>query len=232
MMSNMKPTAWLTVLAVASLTTGTAAAQSFGGGSYTDREGHWEGYLGARLLLSGSADFSGGSSIDTDDDLGFNFGFGYNFSDHLLVSAEMGWNSVDYDGNLVSGDVPPAASRRISGDLETASLGANVTWHFLSGPLTPYVSGSLGWTWIDTNIATGPPQTGCWWDPWWGYICQPIYDTISDDSGSYGLGAGIRWDFNNGGFARFGYDERWFDIKNAEGTPDFGSFRLEFGGKF
>ena len=48
---------------------------------------------------------------------------------------------------------------------------------------------------------------------------------------SYGLGVGVRWDFAPGGFVRFGYDERWLDIENANGTPDFGSFRLEVGGK-
>jgi hypothetical protein len=42
----------------------------------------------------------------------------------------------------------------------------------------------------------------------------------------------VRWDFGPGAFARFGYEERWLDIDNANGTPTFGSFRLEIGGKF
>ena len=231
-MTKMHRLSWLVATTVAVLAAAPVSAQSFGGGNYSEREGHWEAYVGTRLLLSDSADFAGGSSIETEDDLGFNFGFGYNFSDHLLISGEMGWNTIDYDGTLVSADAPPNLSARISGDLDTAALNASITWHFLSGPITPFVTGTLGWTWIDTNIATGPPEFGCWWDPWYGQICTPIYDTVSDDAGSYGLGAGVRWDFNNGGYGRIAYDERWLDIKNANGTPTFGSFRLEFGGKF
>ncbi len=208
-----------------------ALAQAFRASSSNSRAEHWEGFAGARLFLSSSADFAGGSDIKTEDDLGFDFGFGYNVSDHILISGEMGWNTISYDGNLASADTP-GVTARISGELETASIGGTVTWHLLAGPLTPYVSGTLAWTWVDTNIAQGPPDVGCWWDPWWGQICAPIYNTVSDDSASYGLGAGLRWDFSPGGFVRFGYDERWLDIKNANGTPDFGSFRLEVGGKF
>jgi len=223
----------VTLIAVAVATAGlapVALAQSFGAPSGSGRAQRWEAFAGARLILSDSADFAGGSNIDTEDDLGFDFGFGYNISDHLLLGGEMGWNTISYDGNLVS--EPPGLSARISGELETASIGGSATWHFLSGPLTPYVSGTLAWTWIDTNIAQGPPDIGCWWDPWWGQICAPIYDTVSDDAASYGLGVGVRWDFGPGGFARIGYDERWLDVKNANGTPDFGSFRFEIGGLF
>jgi opacity protein-like surface antigen len=208
-----------------------AVGQSFGSPS-TGRAQRWEAFAGGRLIQSESVDFPGGSNIDTEDDLGFDFGFGYNVSDHLLFSGEMGWNTISYDGNILSAPPSPPDSDRISGELETASIGGSVTWHLLSGPLTPYVSGTLGWTWVDTNIAQGPPDIGCWWDPWWGQICAPVYDTVSDDAASYGLGVGIRWDFGPGGFARFGYDERWLDVENANGTPSFGSFRLEIGGIF
>jgi opacity protein-like surface antigen len=209
-----------------------AAAQAFGAPSSHDRGQRWEGSFGARLLMSDSADFAGGSTIDTEDDLGFVFGFGYHFNDRWLLSGEMSWNTVSYDGDLISADLPPANPVRINGELDTGSIGGMLTFHLLEGPLTPYASASLGWTWVDTNIATGPPDIGCWWDPFWGQICTPIYDTVSDDSASYGLGLGVRWDFGPGAFARFGYEERWLDIKNADGTPSFGSFRLDIGSKF
>jgi len=210
---------------------GSASAQAFGAPSSHDRAGRWEGFFGARLLLSDSADFAGGSSIDTEDDLGFAFGMGYNFNNHWSLSGEMSWADLSYDGDVVSG-TDSTISERISGELDVGTIGATLTFHLLEGPLTPYASASLGWTWIDTNIATGSPEFGCWWDPWWGYICTPVVDTVSDDSTNYGLGLGLRWDFGPSAFARFGYEQRWLDIQNANGTPDFGSFRLDVGGKF
>jgi opacity protein-like surface antigen len=218
----------LLALAGAALLPASAALAQYS----NNRAQHWEAWAGARLIQSGTVDFPGGSNIKTEDDLGFDFGFGYNIDDHWLVSGEIGWNTVSYAGNLASSDVPPASPARISGDMDTGSIGASVTYNLLDGPITPYVSGTLAWTWIDTNIAVGPPDIGCWWDPWWGQICTPIVNTIGDDSASYGLGVGVRWDFAPGGFVRFGYDERWLDIQNANGTPDFGSFRLEVGGKY
>ena len=130
-------------------------------------------------------------------------------------------------GLEVSMYMPPSETSR-----DVASIGATLTFHLLEGPLTPFATASLGWTWIDTNIATGPPELGCWWDPWWGQICTPIVDTASDDSASYGIGLGVRWDFGPGAFARVAYEQRYLDIQNANGTPDFGSVRFDIGAKF
>ena len=44
-------------------------------------------------------------------------------------------------------------------------------YKFLDGMFRPFVETGLGGTWVNTNIASGPPQVGYWWDPWWGYIC-------------------------------------------------------------
>jgi hypothetical protein len=111
--------------------------------------------------MSESLDFKGGSSLETDDELGFSFGLGYNLSQRLLLT----------------------------GELDVGSFSGIATWHFMDGPITPYVSATLGWTWVDSNIADGPPQVGCWWDPWYGYICTSLTETKSDTSMSYGFGA-------------------------------------------
>lgn len=196
------------------------------------RTGHTEAYFGARIGLGETVDFAGGSSVETEDDLGFAFGFGHHFNENFLLSGEFGWSSIDYDGVRVAAPPTPAQSERISEELDTASMNVIATWHFRPGPLTPYASATLGWTWIDTNIATGPPQAACWWDPWWGYICTPVQETLREDSMNYGLGLGVRWEMNPGTFLRFGYEQRWLDIDHALGTPAFGALRLEIGSMF
>lgn len=196
------------------------------------RTAHSEAYFGVRTVFGETVNFPGGSSIETDDDLGFAIGFGHHFNEHLLLSGEFAWSTIDYDGTIVSADLPALPSQRISGELETGSMSASATWHFLPSALTPYASATLGWTWIDTNIATGPPQAACWWDPWWGYICTPVQETLREDGINYGLGLGIRWAMSPAAFLRLGYEHRWLDIANALGTPAFGGLRLEIGTMF
>lgn len=195
------------------------------------RAGAWEAYGGLRLQFGETVDFRGGSTIETDDEPAFGFGFGYHFSERLLVGGDMTFGTVDYDGTVVSAD-DPGLQEAISGEFDVFGISANATWHFIEGPLTPYVTASLGYVSVDTNIAEGPPELGCWWDPWYGYICASFVDTKTEDAFSYGLGFGGRWDFATGWFARLGYEERWVDIGKASGTPGFSGLRLEIGARY
>lgn len=208
-----------------------SSAQSFGVSGSGDRANHWEIFGGLRPVFSETVDFDGGSTIDTDDDLGFAFGFGYNIDEHLLVGGEMAWSSIDYDGTVRSADTP-GSTASLSGEFDTFALSGNLTYHFMEGPLTPYASATLGYTWVDSNIATGPPVTGCWWDPWFGYICDTFVDTKTEESFNYGLGVGVRWDFARGWFGRLSYEQRWFSLDEADGTPTFGGLHIDVGSKF
>jgi opacity protein-like surface antigen len=226
-------TAPVLVAAALAAALATAPAHAEWGAS---RAQNWEFYIGANVLMSETIDFRGGSSIELDEDLGVALGFAYNVNEHLLLGGEMIFNSVSYEGVLPSADDPPAEARRILGELDIGSIAAMATWHFLPGTVTPYVSGSVGWTWIDTNIATGPPTIGCWWDPWFGYICRSTVNTRTEESFSYAVGAGMRWDFGWGGgfrgFGRVGYDRRWVDFSNSTGSPALDAVRVEFGARF
>ena len=92
-----------------------------------------------------------------------------------------------------------------------------------------FVTGGLGWSWVDTNIATEPPQVGCWWDPWYGYICTSFQDTKTLDGLAYQLGVGARYDFSDTLAVHGSYRINWIDFDQAEGTPDFDGFELRVG---
>lgn len=124
----------------------------------------WETRLGILFQGSADSDFEGGSSVDVDDDVGFRIGAGYHFSDNLEVGVNLDFIENDYSGTLASAD-PPGLTFGIDGELESTSLTADLTYNFFPGRFTPFITGALGWTWIDTNIAEGPPQGVCWWDP-------------------------------------------------------------------
>jgi opacity protein-like surface antigen len=194
-----------------------------------DRGQTWEIWAETRFLSGKTVDFDHGSSIKTDDDVGFGLGFGYNISEHWLVGFDFSYNEMSYNATIASANTPPLAAAAVSGSAQLSRFGGSVTYNILERAITPYVSANLGYVYADTNIPNGPPQSGCWWDPWYGYICSTWQSTFGSHAVEYGVGAGVRWDSQHSFFVRFGYEQDWINFSNANGTPAFGLIRLQFG---
>jgi hypothetical protein len=220
--------AGLAVLSIASLAA-TLPAES------ADRAGTWETRLDITYNNSTDWDFEGGTTADIDSDTSLLLGVSYHMTDQLELGGNVTFGQTDYDADIatdLNGDAVTDGVISVSGEYESTSLLFDATWNFLPGDFSPFVSASLGWAWIDTNIATEPPQTGCWWDPWWGYICDTFYDTKSLDGFAYGFDVGARYDISDTFAIHGSYRMFWVDLNNASGTPDIDGFRLGVGWKF
>lgn len=209
----MKPL--ILLLLASALVAHAAAAQ--------EREPGWE--IGAHLLYMNNEDvgFRGGSSVATDDEVGVSISVGYRFNSRFELHLDLDSYSVDYDVSIVSDSNAPFRGR---GTLDTISPRLNATFNFLDGPLTPYVTVGIGWSFIDTNIPEGPPYLDCFWDPWWGRICERRQDTRTVDELTYAAGLGLRWDLSPRFTLRLGYDKKWIDFDQARSTPDFDQFKV------
>jgi opacity protein-like surface antigen len=117
------------------------------------------------------------------------------------------------------------------GTLDTATVALNASYYILDGPLTPYLMGGIGWTFVDSNIPSGPHQGVCWYDPWYGYVCTSYQNTYSKSYFSYDLGLGARWDVMSGFFVRGSAIWQWIDL-GQPGTTDFLGGRLDLGYMF
>ena len=199
----------------------TASAQS--------REGRWEFTLGTNYQLGSTQDFDGGSTLETDDDFGFVMTTGYNITESLATSFGLNWQSVGYDATVIQDG---GGELGISGGYDAWVLSANLIFNLMEGPLTPFVGAGIGYTWIDTNIPNGLPQTGCWWDPWYGYICSTYYPTKSIDAFAYQAMLGLRYSFNPSTFLRLTYTSQWLQLDKADGSPRFDVAGLEIGWMF
>lgn len=196
--------------------------------SMVSRTGHWEGSIGLYGTSSESASGTNGSGIDVDSGIGIGFGLGYNFSEQLALRFDGSWTRPDYDARYTSEEGELVA---LSHELTLFTGQVSGVYRILPGAFTPYVQAGIGWTYVDSNVADGPPITGCWWDPWWGYICSNFYSTYTETNFSWNLGAGLRYDLNRDMFLRGGYEH--VVIEGGEGVePSFDSFRLEVGWKF
>jgi len=229
----VNPAAAMAGLAVGAGAAGPAEGESRGGlfrGTPADRDGHWEARVGASVGNSTDVDFEGGTRATIDGGVGFLLGVGYHYNDHLQFGSTFSFNQEDYEAEI-AGDTD-GESFRAKGSLDTMSLMLDASYNFLTGPFTPFVVGSVGWSWVDTNIATEPPSVGCWWHPWYGYICTSWQDTRTVDGLAYELGVGLRYDFNGSLAADGSYRMRWVDFGNAVDTPSFDGLQLNLIWKF
>jgi outer membrane protein assembly factor BamD len=208
---------------------GSSRAGLFSAGS-ADRDGRWEARAGLLLANSADVDFEGGTTAEIDSGVGFLLGMGYHYNDHLQFGSTFSFDQKDFEAEVV-GDAA-GESFTAKGSLDTMSLMLDVAYNFLTGPFTPFVAGSVGWSWVDTNIATEPPSVGCWWHPWWGYVCTSWQDTRTLDGLAYELGLGLRYDFSDTLAADGSYKMRWADFEHAVDTPSFDGLQLNLIWKF
>jgi opacity protein-like surface antigen len=190
----------------------------------------WETRLGVAYQLNASADFEGGTTAEFASSTGFMVGVGYDLTSHFEIGANVSYDGRDYDASIAGDD--PGEVFPVSGRLDSLGLVFDLTYNFMSGPLTPFVVTGIGWNWVDTNIATRPPQIGCWWDPWYGYVCTSFQDTKTFDGLTYQLGAGLRYHLSDSFSLSGSYRMSWVDFTNATGTPTFDGLNLFLGWRF
>jgi opacity protein-like surface antigen len=214
-------------VAVAVLCAGSAAVCSAQG----TRAGKWEFTL--QPLYSESFDVSGnGSKADVESAWGFGMGFAYNLSDNFSIGGDFSWSQADYTATVSPAAGNPTAAYSVDGEIETSTLRLNATWNILKSAFTPFITGGVGATYVDTNIPNGPPQNYCWYDPWWGYYCGTSVPTKDDTYFSYMAGAGVRWDSPGSFFLRGLVAEQWIDVGGSAGSPGVIFYRIDLGWRF
>ncbi|HVN44750.1 MAG TPA: outer membrane beta-barrel protein [Steroidobacteraceae bacterium] len=206
-----------------------AVAQLMGPGN-GGAMGDWEFRIGPVFQQSKNVEFNGGSNADIDSTTGIRVGTGYYVTNDLIVGMNFGWSQSTFNGT-VKGNL--ANSYIENGHVDFSTLMFDAQYVFpLRSAIKPFVVAGLGWNWINTNIAAGPPQVGCWWDPWWGYVCSGYQPTHGSNSFAYQAGAGVQLNFTRTFSINVDYRYSWIDLSNANGTPGFGAVGLMFVWRF
>ena len=195
-----------------------ASAQGFGGSK-------WEFSVNALYQDSESVNGGGGSGVEIDSDWGLGFTLKYKFTPKFAVGGDLEFLSPRYTATLVD-DQGQTQTFRHTFNQFNGRLKA--TYEFSENNFSPYVEGGFGWTQFDSNVADGPPLVGCWWHPWWGYICSGFYNTITETSFSYGGALGVRYRMRGGSMIKVGYNTYQLDGSSAEVDPTISAWRLEW----
>lgn len=191
-----------------------------------------EFYLAPVFTDSKNYTFEGGSTARTDTGYGLTLGYAFNFDQHTSLGIEVSWADADYKATVQPG---PSNSLNnatdIRGTLETWTVRFLGNYYFMEGNFTPFITGGLGWSYIDTNIPTGLPQNVCWYYPWYGSYCGSYVPTATSTKFSYNAGAGLRMEMGKG-FLRALVNQQWADFGGSYGSTSWTQYRIDFGFKF
>jgi opacity protein-like surface antigen len=212
----------VSLMLLVALVAASATAAHAGLNGPSQRTMTWDYSLQTRYTGSRTYDADGGSKISFNDDLGWGFGFGYNFDEKFVLGGIFSWRSVSYVATAVGED---NNAFDYSNWLDSGTLGLYGDWNILPKRITPYLTGAIGWTWIDTNISAGY-SGGCYWDPWWGYICGNYPVTYGVNSFSYSIGGGLRLEVADNAYFRVGYE---YDGTSEAVSSGWNVLRIDFG---
>ena len=193
-----------------------------------DRADKWEVSISAIFQESKNIDGDGGSSLDVDSDFGFGFNFAYNWSDKLSFGMDFEFLQPDYKAILVD-DTGLLNDLVIDHEMSQINYRFTGTFNMTEGPFTPFLEAGLGWSYFDSNVQDGPAQIGCWWHPWYGYICDDFYDTFDENLFSYGVGVGLRYEFGGGQFLKASYNYWEMDGMGQADDSALKAAAIEFG---
>lgn len=215
---------YLILLITALLAAAPAHAQS-------TRGGKGEFYLSPVFTDGKSYSFEGGSTAKTDTGFGITLGYAFNFDQKRALGIEFAWSDQDYVANVQGGTGNLGNNGTIRAALETWTVRFLGTYHFMEGNFTPFVTGGLGWTYVDSNIPTGLPENLCWYYPWYGSYCATYVPTATSTKFSYNAGLGLRMEMGKG-FIRGMVNQQWIDFGGNYGSDSVTQYRIDFGVKF
>jgi len=197
--------------------------------NYTKRSDKWEASF--KILNTQSTDIGGEdeSNIAMKSDFGWGFTLGYNLNPHVLFNFDFSSTTPSYDATLV--DAEDGSKYQINHKMDLLESQFNVVYSVFASQFTPYVQAGVGWSFVDSNIADGPPNSFCWYDPWWGYVCEGYQNTYNDERFSYNAAVGFRYELDNSLFFRVSYKQSWIDFSHSD-DASIGSYNLEVGSIF
>jgi len=150
---------------------------------------------------------TGNISFELHDSGAFGLGVAYHLNNHLAVAGELTFGYPDYTLTFLNAT--------LSGEAFMHAGTFKLEYNILPGPITPFISGGLGYLYIDSQVPSGPPTPYCFWDYWWGYTCTSATPTHRNTYFTVDAAVGIRWDIGENLDVKLSAGGNWALVHNA-----------------
>jgi opacity protein-like surface antigen len=183
-----------------------------------NRASMWEVYGIGQYLHSEDVSFNGpmGDVKVKMGDTGLGgFGVAYHFNDFLAVHADLMFGNATFSGDL---PVETGGTFHVKQDAFLQTGRFNVDYNIINRRLTPFVTAGIGYQYMETELENLPPATVCWWNPWWGWICQTGHAHAWETDFTWNVGAGIRWNITDQLFIKATGGAQWLEYGGAKGV--------------
>jgi len=191
-----------------------------------DREQHWDVYFSPNYTAAKILSFENNVQVDLNDRAGWSLGFGFNFTNHVSGDLIFSTGSGNY---TVKGATD--SGKPISDNMLSSSMTIGMTYNIIEGPFTPYISGNIGATFVDSRLPDGGGYESCYYDPLYGYTCGIHKTTKTSTEFSYGGSVGLRYDLENQLFLKAGVGVNVVSL-GSNNTPLFTMYQLTVGSRF
>jgi opacity protein-like surface antigen len=182
------------------------------------RQGKTEVYGIGQYLSSGNINFNGpfGNVPIKMDDTGLGgFGVAYHFTDFISIHGDFMFGNATFSGDL---PIQTGGTIFIKQDAFINTGRFNVDYNIINRRLTPFVTAGLGYQYLETELKNLPPVNFCWWDPWWGYICETSQPFASRTDFTWNAGAGLRWNITDNLVVKAMGGATWLEYGGAHGV--------------
>jgi opacity protein-like surface antigen len=209
------------VLAVASLTS-ISQAQIPNATEAFDRSHKSEIFGIGQYLHSEDIDMHspiGNIKVKMDDTGLGGFGFAYHFSQFFSFETEFMFGNATFGATVpttVGGAPGPNLDIKKDAFIQTSRF--NLTYNIINRRITPIITAGIGYQYLDSEIESAPPQTYCWWDPFYGYYhCYTDQPHATTTDFTWNVGAGFRWNITDNFFIKAVGGANWVEYGNASG---------------
>ncbi len=144
---------------------------------------------------------TGDLTMQFDDAFVWGIGLGYNLNSHFTVRGEFSFGEPDYA--ITFNDLEGR------GEAFMHAGKFNLDYNIVRGPLTPFATAGIGYLIIDSGIPSGPTEFWCWYDYWWGYVCEGSTPTYTETWFTGNAAVGVRWDVNELFFMKASFGANW-----------------------
>ena len=149
------------------------------------------------------------------DDTGLGgFGVAFHFNQFVSLRGDFMFGNATFHGNVPT-ETGGAIGIKQDAFIQTGRL--NIDYNMINRRITPILTAGIGYQYLETELNNVPPVNVCWWDPWWGWICESGHAVAWETDFTWNVGAGFRWNVTDNFFIKAMGGANWLEYSGSHG---------------